>query len=80
MAIATVSTKGQITLPAELRRRLGIEAHDRVLVEATEDTIVIRRAGDFFELSGFLGKALPEVREREAMLRAVAEHAEGGQE
>ena len=80
MAIATVSTKGQITLPAALRRKLGIEAHDRVLVEATEDAIVIRRAGDFFELAGFLGRALPETQEREAMLRAVAEHAEGGHE
>jgi hypothetical protein len=30
------------------------------------------RAGDFFELEGFLGKALPTKKERELMMKGVA--------
>jgi AbrB family looped-hinge helix DNA binding protein len=77
MAISTISTKGQITLPVSLRKRLGMKPHDRVVIESTDDAIVIKRAVDFFELEGFLGKALPEAEERKRMLRAVSERAKG---
>jgi len=57
MAIASVSTKGQITLPSGLRKRFGIEPHDRVVIEGAADAIVIRPVRDFMELEGFLGSA-----------------------
>jgi AbrB family looped-hinge helix DNA binding protein len=78
MPVSTVSSKGQITLPAQVRRALGIEPNDRLMVEARGDAIVITRAPDLFALKGFLGKALPERQERERMRQAVAAHFKGG--
>ena len=72
MPIATLSAKGQVTLPAKLRKNLGMRPHDRLVIETAGDAIVIRRTADFFELEGFLGKALPEGEERSKMLKAVA--------
>jgi len=39
MTIATVSSKGRITLPAECRRALGIGPGSKVLVELEGDAI-----------------------------------------
>jgi AbrB family looped-hinge helix DNA binding protein len=44
VAVVRVTRNYQITIPAEVRRRLGIEVGDRVLVEAEGDRIVIRKA------------------------------------
>lgn len=77
MPVSAVSSKGQVTLPAQVRRKLRIKPNDRVTIEAVDDAIVIRRAPDLFELKGFLGKALPERQERERMRRAVAAHVKG---
>lgn len=77
MATSTISTKGQITLPANLRKRLGMKPHDRVLIECTDNAIAIKRAADFFKFEGFLGKALPEAEERKRMMRAVSLRARG---
>lgn len=78
MPVSTVSSKGQVTLPAQVRKKLHIGPNDRVTIEAVDDTIVIRRAPDLFELKGFLGKGFPERDEREQMRKAVAAHAKGG--
>ena len=72
MTIATLSSKGQITLPAAARRSLGLAAGCRVAIEARGEEIVVRRARDFFALQGFLGRALPREAERTAMAKAVA--------
>ena len=77
MPIATVSLKGQITLPAHLRRRAGISPHDRVVIEAHGDGIVVTRAPDFFELKGYLGRARSGAQEERARLRAAAAHTKG---
>ena len=71
MTIATLSSKGQITLPAAARRALGLRPGDRVIVEERKEEIVIRRARDFFALAGFLGRALPRERERDALRGAA---------
>jgi len=54
-----------------------MKPHDRVLIESAGDAIVIKRAVDFFELEGFLGKALPEAEERKRMLHAVSLRTRG---
>jgi AbrB family looped-hinge helix DNA binding protein len=72
MPTAAVSVKGQITLPARFRRKLGLEPNGRVTIETEGDAIVIRRAADFFELDGFLGKALPAGQEKAGMMRGAA--------
>lgn len=77
MAILTVSAKGQVTLPVRMRRKLGIQAPDRLLIESVDDAIIIRRPPDLFGLKGFLGKALPAAEERAKMMEAVADHLRG---
>jgi len=73
VTFARVSSKGQITLPAKARRAVGINPHDRVLIEVKNQEIVVKPVEDFFELQGFLGKALPRREERKrAMIAAAA--------
>ena len=43
ISISTVSTKGQVVLPVEIRKYLGIEPHDRLLLFAEEDTLIIKK-------------------------------------
>jgi AbrB family looped-hinge helix DNA binding protein len=43
MLSAKVSTKHQITLPSEARRKAGIEPGDRLYVEVIDDTLILRR-------------------------------------
>ena len=40
----TVTQKGQVTIPIEIRRRLGINPHDRVVFELDGEEARIRRA------------------------------------
>ena len=75
MTVATISTKGQITLPAAARRAVGIKPHDRVIVEVKDKTISVRPAPDLFQLKGFLGKGMPRDKERAAMIHYVAQRA-----
>ena len=44
MPVSTLSSKGQITLPAQVRRKLRIKPNDRLAIEVRDDTIVITRA------------------------------------
>lgn len=54
--IATVTAKGQVTVPAEARRRLGITAGTKLEFLITEDgrLEVIPRAGSVRRLKGML--------------------------
>lgn len=42
---ATVTAKGQVTIPAEIRRALGIRPHDRVRLEVEGGRLTLRREG-----------------------------------
>ena len=77
MPMSTISTKGQITLPAALRRQLGIKPHDRVVVGLENGAIVIKPAPDLFELEGFLGPALSPAEEDSRLGEAVSARAAG---
>ena len=49
---SSVSPKGQITLPSEVRMNLGIEPKDRVAIVLENGAIKIRRVGrlqDYFQ-------------------------------
>jgi len=46
MLSVKVGTKHQVVVPSEARRRLGIEAGDRLSVEITDDAIVLRRRSE----------------------------------
>lgn len=56
---AKVTSKGQITLPIELRERLGIEPGDRVVfVEQSDGTVSFRAPrGSLADMQGMLAKA-----------------------
>ena len=74
MATATISGKGQVTLPVRMRRQLGLQPKDAVTIETIGDAIVIKRAADFFALKGFLGKAVSPNAEAGRMREAVSRH------
>jgi len=56
---STISSKGQLTLPQEIRKRLGLETGDRVELVVEEGRTVIRPArgevNPFERLIGILG-------------------------
>jgi AbrB family looped-hinge helix DNA binding protein len=60
----TVSTKGQITIPASVREKYGIKAGDRLFTEEQEKGFLIRKPKDIFALQGFLsGVHIPDNEE-----------------
>jgi AbrB family looped-hinge helix DNA binding protein len=78
VALARVSSKGQITLPAASRRKLGIEPNSTVEIVTGEGEIVIRRRRSISELYGALHDYVPDgeplgwEEERRRMEEAVA--------
>jgi len=73
MATATITSKGQITLPKEVREALGVGTGDRVEFVAEPDGVyrVIAATRDIKQLKGLVPKPLTPVTV-EAMKRAVA--------
>ena len=52
----TLSPKGQITLPKDVRDRIGIKAGDEVVFTVVDGQIIMTpKSIDFNELAGFLG-------------------------
>ena len=73
MSTATVTTKGQITIPADVRRRLGLVSGDRVeFVEIAGGFAIKPAIDDVRSLKGLLRKpARPvSVEDMNATIRA----------
>lgn len=49
---ATVTAKGQVTIPKQVREALGLAAGDRVLFRVVEGRAVLARTPDLLELAG----------------------------
>jgi AbrB family looped-hinge helix DNA binding protein len=47
-----VTSKGQVTIPVELRRKFHIEENSRVQIIEKNGEIVIRKCPSFFDLAG----------------------------
>lgn len=77
MTTIVISEKGQVTLPADIRRKLGLAAHSRLQVEVRDDQVVLSRVKTVAELAGILAPyARPGItweQEREQMEKAIAE-------
>jgi len=79
MPSATVTSKGQITIPKDVRERLGLEAGDRVVfvVQSDRDVVLKPAKTDVRELHGMLyrkGQRLRSVEEMdEGIARSLAE-------
>ena len=56
MSKATLTSKGQITIPREVREQLGLKVGDKLLFEVDEDTIRLRvlKSRPLGELKGSL--------------------------
>ena len=78
MATAVISSKGQITLPKEVRRKLGVETGDRVEFVETEEGMfaLIAATRDIRELKGAIGKPARAVNV-EDMNRAITRRGAG---
>ncbi|MFZ3323740.1 MAG: AbrB/MazE/SpoVT family DNA-binding domain-containing protein [Usitatibacter sp.] len=78
MTTATVTSKGQITIPREVREALGIEAGDRVEFVAEEKGVykVVAATRDIRHLKGLIGKPAKPVTV-EGMKGAIARKASG---
>jgi AbrB family looped-hinge helix DNA binding protein len=55
MATAAVTSKGQITIPVEVRKKLGIKAGDRVrFIEGEHGEFILKpKTGSIKDLKGF---------------------------
>ncbi|HZS94622.1 MAG TPA: AbrB/MazE/SpoVT family DNA-binding domain-containing protein [Chloroflexota bacterium] len=59
---ATITTRGQITLPAEVQRRLGLKPHDRVVfaIDTERDEVTLRPVS--LPLQAVFGSVTPATR------------------
>ena len=76
MPKAVISEKGQITLPAAIRRKMGWEAGRELQVEARQEEVVLRPLKTIAELDGIFaeyaqGKRVSWEDQRRQMEEAV---------
>jgi AbrB family looped-hinge helix DNA binding protein len=74
--IATVTSKGQVTIPVEIRRLLGAKTGDKLAFEPTPDGVKILRHNEenIFEKFRGIGNGISELDGgREAIIRYVRE-------
>jgi len=50
--ITTVTQKGQVTLPRQFRKKLGIEKYDKVVITASKNHIKIKPTFDILDIAG----------------------------
>ena len=72
MSLATVSSKGQITLPAKIRTRFGIRSKDKVQFIIRDEEIIIKPLRSFRELRGTIAPKKGDPRK--AARGAAAKH------
>ena len=74
--IRTLTTKGQVTIPVEVRRLLGVNAHDKILFRISDGRVVLEATP--MTLEATFG-AVPAQRQPEDFERlrdiAIEEHA-----
>lgn len=79
--IMTVSTKGQITIPIEVRESFGIKAGDKIFGEETEIGYVIRRPKkNLLDYKGLIKAKYDPEEARETARAGVAAHVLGEDE
>ncbi len=75
--LSTVTTKGQVTIPVEIRRRLGVNPHDKVAFVLDDDHVQLVRRGSVVDRTAGIFKTsqppLTAEELRESAERAIAE-------
>ncbi|KKS84992.1 MAG: hypothetical protein UV59_C0012G0085 [Candidatus Gottesmanbacteria bacterium GW2011_GWA1_43_11] len=79
----TITSQGQITVPAKFRRQLGLKKNQKVLASVQDNKLIIEPAVDLLSLYGSLshlakknkGKPIDEIiqMEEEGVAEAVAD-------
>jgi AbrB family looped-hinge helix DNA binding protein len=72
MALLTISSKGQVTIPAKIRAHLGINTKDKVQILIRDDEIILKPAKSFRELRGTISFKKGDSRKK--ALEAVSKH------
>lgn len=54
MQLTTLTSKGQVTIPLNIRDYLGLSSGDKVLFEEVEGVILVKPAPSFFDFRGSL--------------------------
>lgn len=75
MTTSTITSKGQTTIPKEVREYLHLKAHDRLLYIPQKDTIIIKPLiGTILDLKGAfpVKRKLNFKRLREKMVKYIA--------
>lgn len=72
MTLSTISSKGQVTLPAKIRAHLGINLKDKVQILIRNDEIILKPVKSFRELRGTIPFKKGDSREK--VTEAVAKH------
>ena len=73
MQAVKVLPKGQITLPKEMRKSLGIKEGDTLVIEKSDGDIIIKKGKTIHDYIGFLSK--PAVPIEEVIEKATEEAA-----
>lgn len=74
---SSVSPKGQITIPMEVRKRLGIKPKDKVTIHVEHDVVTLTPAGSTLEVIYQSVPPLPRPLSTEEMTEIAAEeHAQ----
>lgn len=79
--IVSITSQGQISIPAKIRRELGLNRNKKALVKREGNKLVVEPVGDFLALGGSLrhkaikGKSIGEIIkiENEAVARGIIE-------
>ena len=48
----TLTQKGQITLPVQIRRLLGLQTRDKVIVQVIDNQVVVKSPKDILDMAG----------------------------
>jgi bifunctional DNA-binding transcriptional regulator/antitoxin component of YhaV-PrlF toxin-antitoxin module len=77
----TISTKGQITLPIDLRVEYGLEAGDKIFGEMTESGYVLKRPKKgLLDYKGFIKEPYDPKKDLALAVEAASAHVMGENE
>jgi antitoxin PrlF len=75
--VRVVTQKGQVTIPVEIRRRLGIEPDDRVIFRVEDDRVYLMALPETLESAFGAVEPLRRPEDFQALRdQAIAEHVE----
>ncbi len=67
MQTVKVLSKGQITIPKDVRKHMGIKVGDTLVMEEAEDKVVLKKGKTIFDYTGTLpdlGMSIKEMRKK----------------